>query len=48
MQRVSSTSDGDNSPNYFPAGLMGSSDARYIIEAINAAVRMHFFIPEIC
>lgn len=24
--------------NYFPSGLMGCSDARYILEAIDAAV----------
>lgn len=38
MQRVS-CDNGSNSPvNYFPTGLMGSSDARFIIEAIDAAV----------
>jgi hypothetical protein len=38
MQRVSSGNDGNRPLNYFPMGLMGSSDARFIVEAINAAV----------
>ncbi|KAL3463136.1 hypothetical protein BJX64DRAFT_257665 [Aspergillus heterothallicus] len=37
MQRASGGRDVNPSLNYFPAGLMGSSDARFIIEAINAA-----------
>ena len=39
MQRVSSGNDGNRTLGYFPAGLMACSDARFIIEAINAAVR---------
>ncbi|KAI1616029.1 hypothetical protein EDD36DRAFT_483846 [Exophiala viscosa] len=37
MQRVSSCSDGSRPMEYFPTGLMGCVDARFIIEAINAA-----------
>ena len=38
MQRVSSSNSGTRHVDYFPTGLMGTSDARFIIEAINAAV----------
>lgn len=41
MQRVQTrnASLGVKGPiNYFPSGLMGCSDARYILEAIDAAV----------
>lgn len=39
MQRVQSTHDGSRPLDYFPGGLMGCVDARFIVEAINAAVR---------
>lgn len=39
MQRVVSANDGNRPSNYFPTGLMGTSDGRFIVEAINAAVR---------
>lgn len=38
MQRVISANDGIRPSNYFPTGLMGTSDGRFIVEAINAAV----------
>ena len=39
MQRAESCNDGRRPLVYFPTGLMGSVDARFIIEAMNAAVR---------
>lgn len=38
MHRVSSGNEGNRPLDYFPMGLMGSTDARFIVEAINAAV----------
>ncbi|KAK6386190.1 hypothetical protein LTS17_001765 [Exophiala oligosperma] len=37
MQRAESCNDGRRPLDYFPTGLMGSVDARFIIEAMNAA-----------
>jgi hypothetical protein len=39
MQRADSCNGGQRPSDYFPSGLMGSVDARFIIEAMNAAVR---------
>ncbi|KIW77638.1 hypothetical protein Z517_07470 [Fonsecaea pedrosoi CBS 271.37] len=36
MQRADSCNDGRRPPDYFPTGLMGSVDARFIVEAMNA------------
>jgi hypothetical protein len=38
MQRAESCNDGRRPLDYFPTGLMGSVDARFIIEAMNAGV----------
>lgn len=38
MQRVRCSGNGDRPVDYFPTGLMGCSDARFIVEAIDAAV----------
>lgn len=38
MHRADSCNDGRRPIDYFPTGLMGSVDARFIIEAMNAGV----------
>lgn len=41
MQRVRAQAGNTRPINYFPAGMMGCSDARFIVEAVDAAVCGH-------